>query len=373
MCFCEFIGYGCGHTSVGVNRTCPLTTALYTNPACPKPGCRPFLSDQFCFPCSRIFHARRLDIAEHVAEVEHRWMHNHGACGCPVVFPPGIGPTFVQRESGGSEGPNGGDGPSTAAQGHGEQTDAPPLWRETEVGGKPEVGIRRPSLYAPEWTGDHAKEHKKGKCKCNISFKGYKPHSFKDPIPENHSGKFISPETSTAWGNVILTLGNNIAVPPYLPIEMMPYYDPNESYYARYVQPTAVGEPARYVMSSPENHPFGHASEALVDVQTVHVSPPEVRIPGHHIGVGLSFQDELPSTVEYPQPEDNLAAFPIGAGPEGQSHAGSFDNCRLNVNIFGPQDEQQQQQQQPQQPQQQQQQQQQQPQQQQKRPASTDF
>ncbi|KAI0889696.1 uncharacterized protein GGS22DRAFT_194082 [Annulohypoxylon maeteangense] len=83
MCFTEFLGYTCGHTSLPVKRPCPMTTQSHVNPICPFPACRPLLAFTMCPPCARIVHGRWVDIVIH----EHEFMHARGACHCPVRFP----------------------------------------------------------------------------------------------------------------------------------------------------------------------------------------------------------------------------------------------------------------------------------------------
>ncbi|KAI1799818.1 hypothetical protein F4811DRAFT_557466 [Daldinia bambusicola] len=83
MCFVEYVGYTCGHTSLPVVRPCPMTTQMHTNPTCPRPACRPMLPPTMCPSCGRILHGRFVDIVEH----EHRFMHERGACPCDIRFP----------------------------------------------------------------------------------------------------------------------------------------------------------------------------------------------------------------------------------------------------------------------------------------------
>ncbi|KAI2776789.1 hypothetical protein F4815DRAFT_330188 [Daldinia loculata] len=107
MCFVEYVGYTCGHTSVPVMRPCPMTTQMHNNPCCPHPACRPMLPPTMCPACGRILHGRFIDIIEY----EHRFMHERGACSCSIRFPhlqqprmvtrsgSGYGPTFGLSES----------------------------------------------------------------------------------------------------------------------------------------------------------------------------------------------------------------------------------------------------------------------------------
>ncbi|RYP47050.1 hypothetical protein DL768_006845 [Monosporascus sp. mg162] len=117
MCFIEYLGYTCGHTGDSVLRPCPLTTCAHVNPVCPVPAVRPQLSRDHCPACRRVMHNRWVDIMEE----EHRWMHERGACGCPVEFPALMQPRMIGRD-----GPDYGGGAGGAvsarpnAQGHGQ-------------------------------------------------------------------------------------------------------------------------------------------------------------------------------------------------------------------------------------------------------------
>ncbi|KAI1443084.1 hypothetical protein F5Y02DRAFT_226832 [Annulohypoxylon stygium] len=95
MCFTEFLGYTCGHTSVPVKRPCPMTTQSHVNPVCPSPACRPLLALTMCPSCARIVHGRWIDIVVH----EHQFMHARGVCHCPVRFPPHQQPRVLSQHA----------------------------------------------------------------------------------------------------------------------------------------------------------------------------------------------------------------------------------------------------------------------------------
>lgn len=67
-----------------------------------------------------------------------------------------------------------------------------------------------------------------------------------------------------------------------------------------------------------------------VDIQTVHYPGNGLQIAGNQTICGPFEQTGLPSIVEFQQPQVAIAGFPIGAGPEGQSHAGDWETCSLN-------------------------------------------
>ncbi|KAI0842283.1 hypothetical protein F5Y06DRAFT_259434 [Hypoxylon sp. FL0890] len=94
MCFIEYLGYTCGHTSMPIKRPCPLTTQLHNNPCCPNAAVRPILAQTMCPGCARLLHGRYVNIIEH----EHRFMHERGACNCDVKFPYLQQPRVVQHE-----------------------------------------------------------------------------------------------------------------------------------------------------------------------------------------------------------------------------------------------------------------------------------
>ncbi|KAI1143318.1 hypothetical protein F5Y05DRAFT_149376 [Hypoxylon sp. FL0543] len=105
MCFLEFIGYTCGHTSVPVKRPCPLTTQLHNLPCCANAAARPFLVGEMCPGCTRVVHGRFINIIE----FEHRFMHERGTCHCEVKFPHLQQPRVVTHEVPGVASTNIGD------------------------------------------------------------------------------------------------------------------------------------------------------------------------------------------------------------------------------------------------------------------------
>ncbi|KAI0854132.1 hypothetical protein F5Y00DRAFT_267398 [Daldinia vernicosa] len=121
MCFVEYVGYTCGHTSVPVMRPCPMTTQMHNNPCCPHPACRPMLPSSMCPACGRILHGRFIDIIEY----EHRFMHERGACSCGIRFPHLQQPRMVTRSGSGS---GSGYGPTSFGLG---EPPAPPIFPAT--------------------------------------------------------------------------------------------------------------------------------------------------------------------------------------------------------------------------------------------------
>ncbi|KAI1128930.1 hypothetical protein F5Y10DRAFT_264680 [Nemania abortiva] len=334
MCFAEYLGYVCGHTSIAVNRPCPMTTHLFNNPCCPQPATRPYLTGTMCYPCNRIIHGRRIDIAE----FEHRWMHERGACSCDVKFPAMQEPKLVQRTWRADEGETGatvGAGVGTSAAGagsymqhvpppvpswqpmqpntagRGEGTNLP-LFEEAQVGGNVEVSVRLPSIWGAEWTQDHAKLHESGECSCYVSFERYKPIDINEDQEEAGGAKSD------------------------------PACNPQDYMSGR----TPTGHVARWATNGPPNSllddilgPIQEDQTAYggrpVDVQTMHFQPRGPPIVGYPIASGPTPESSgLPTIVEFSQPDTTLGGFPIGAGPEGESHAGDFETCSLNLEDF---------------------------------------
>ncbi|KAK7745722.1 hypothetical protein SLS62_009603 [Diatrype stigma] len=209
MCFAEYLGYTCGHTSMSVLRTCPQTTEAPTNPVCNHPATRPQLGQTFCVACAHIQHKRWNNIAEQ----EHRWMHERGACGCPVKFPNLMQPRMIVgggrrgsygimspdgntctvygggygskkggKRSGGKNWRRGGGGggynhhnyAQQASRAQQQKDDYPPL-QEIREGDDFRYAVRLPSTYGVEWAWDHEKLHRDGKCFCNVRFDKYVP------------------------------------------------------------------------------------------------------------------------------------------------------------------------------------------------------
>ncbi|KUI66359.1 hypothetical protein VM1G_02072 [Cytospora mali] len=207
MCFSEFIGYTCGHSSSEVLRPCPMTTQLYTNPLCGRYARRPILAPKMCPACQRVLHGR----AVLIVEWEHRWMHERGVCGCEVQFPDLFRPRVVGRNQpfektreniprandntgNGTGNRNGEVKIALSKMGGNNKTGAknvPALYQETITttmpGGnkKPEVSIRIPSFYGAEWVDEHRQLHIKGSCKCSGDFSFYQTPADYQVVPSS--------------------------------------------------------------------------------------------------------------------------------------------------------------------------------------------
>lgn len=202
MCFSEFIGYTCGHSSAEVLRPCPMTTQLHTNPVCARHARRPVLAPEMCPACQRVLHGR----AVLITEWEHRWMHERGACGCEVQFPDLFRPRVAGRENGpGAAGGSTGNGrsntgaksnpgakktlPRIGGNSKAGAKNVPALYQETlttTVPGdskKPEVAVRIPSFYGAEWVDEHRQLHLQGSCKCLGDFSFYKTPANYQVVP----------------------------------------------------------------------------------------------------------------------------------------------------------------------------------------------
>ncbi|KAI0486495.1 hypothetical protein F4859DRAFT_511483 [Xylaria cf. heliscus] len=401
MCFAEYIAYTCGHTSVAVNRPCPMTTHLHNNPCCPRPACRPFLAHTMCPSCNRILHSRRVDIVEY----EHRWMHERGACGCDVQFPALLHPRIVRRSTAvadeddteggdefdapdagfasarsgfvatGSHHGAGGQAAQSDFRGRGEERAAIPLYQEAQVGESVEVAVRLSSLYAAEWTRDHAKLHETGQCRCPVSFERYKPADVGDSLDEDDGT-----EVARAWNpSYDRAFFKEASHPSHLePPPPDPSYSMNPG-------PSSDGaNPANNMRNNPYEHdriPPGHVARWAMegppgslldeilgpvarhhgapvpvsaptrgghpaDRQTVHYETSGVPISGYPIACPPFATSEgagLPSIVDFGQPDVTIAGFPIGAGPEGEPHSRDFETCgrslRSSSNSGGDRDD----------------------------------
>lgn len=138
MCFAEFIGYTCGHTSYEVLRPCPLTTMSPSSPICTLYARRPFLAREMCPACQRILYRR----ADAILKGEHRWMHERGVCGCRIYLP-NLPKNRVTHRIADYVG---GDGAS----------------------------VHSSTFYRVEWVEDHRQLHKDGACMCAGDFTFYK-------------------------------------------------------------------------------------------------------------------------------------------------------------------------------------------------------
>lgn len=238
MCFTEFIGYTCGHTSPEVLRPCPMTTNSHTNPICSSHGRRPILAEEMCPACQRILHGR----AVLILEWEHHWMHERGVCGCPVVFPDLIRPRVVGRgrpfeateqvqhdtnkenktsRVGKGKSKNDGKGktttnltdhastlPKTRSATHTEArlsslpkrptTDNGVAFKKTSAKKNPGMKgeskpagfeVRIASFYGVEWVDEHRQLHKAGSCQCPGDFSFYQtPEAYRNASSSSRYG-----------------------------------------------------------------------------------------------------------------------------------------------------------------------------------------
>ncbi|KAI0430207.1 hypothetical protein F5Y09DRAFT_356214 [Xylaria sp. FL1042] len=316
-------------------------------------------------------HGRRVDIAEY----EHRWMHERGACDCEVKFPGLQQPRLIKRSSIVEERATA----STTKAGHfaisernvppttrynagnpqitrsniprQSEWSAVPMYTEARVGDNVEVAVRLTSLYGAEWTKDHAKLHDSGKCKCPVSFERYKPLNINDDTDEDESpgiGYSDSPDQvqKTSYDVSSPTYSYKLkapmtAIPSYASDVRTPSIDKNlgaDPHFPHGYDQIAAGDIARWAVDGPQGSLLDHILGPIgpdtskyggcpVDIQTMHYPKTGIPISGNPIACETSQESGLRSIVEYQQPEKTLAGFPIGAGPEGESHAGDFDAC----------------------------------------------
>ncbi|KAI7782364.1 hypothetical protein LA080_013639 [Diaporthe eres] len=337
MCFSEFIGYTCGHSSPEVLRPCPMTTQFYTNPLCTQHARRPILAPEMCPACQRVIHGR----AVLITEWEHRWMHERGACGCEVRFPDLIRPRVVSRsrpgQSIGRTGPTRNNTmgsknnaassvslPKTERSNTAGCKGVPAHYQErsTKVGQhKLEVAVRIPSLYGAEWVDEHRQLHKDGSCKCAGDFSFYKTPEPNQSVPsssalvENGPGQVVQTKSSS----------NEAA-----------QLEPSTPSHRQEVSRATTPKPPPLVVSS--SYPHVHAPQrspgAIYDVDPTKSTNRLYNFAcneGSNMASLADFQ-----AVEFPRAEGTLplVGLPIGAGPEGApdlSHVGSFEDCVLHT------------------------------------------
>lgn len=380
MCFSEFIGYTCGHSSPEVLRPCPMTTQFYTNPLCTQHARRPILAPEMCPACQRVIHGR----AVLITEWEHRWMHERGVCGCAVQFPDLIRPRVVSRSRAGQAiGKN--VQARNNAQGFkkdGMPSDSVPKTGRGSVAGtkgvpahyqerspkagqhKLEVAVRIPSLYGAEWVDEHRQLHKEGSCKCAGDF------SFYTPLEPNQSGPSSSALLDNCSGQAVQTkattqrfLGHshahpqNTAASPYLnpqgpsdlgvshfepshfsipPHHLPPphqgdaltqEYSSNEAVQLKPSTPsrtqttarTTTPKPPPLVVSSsyPQTHAPQRSPGAIYEVDPAKSTNRLYNLACNE-GANMAALADFQS-VEFPRAEGTLplVGLPIGAGPEG--------------------------------------------------------
>ncbi|KAL2165918.1 hypothetical protein VTG60DRAFT_3609 [Thermothelomyces hinnuleus] len=216
MCYQEFIAYQCGHRSLSVVRTCPMTTAGHNFAICSIRPHKPYYAETMCTPCERQLHSRWVLIREW----EHRWLHERGACGCEVIFPglldtprvigdaseagnaipstsSAASPADAEEDKNNVEEATASKGSGDAAmsgttsQGGLEKTTTsfgsggrvPALFSESVTStGEHRLAVRLPGLFAAEWKADHAILHKTGKCHCAATFAPFKPQISDDEL-----------------------------------------------------------------------------------------------------------------------------------------------------------------------------------------------
>ncbi|KAI1639536.1 hypothetical protein F4809DRAFT_656947 [Biscogniauxia mediterranea] len=403
MCFVEFIGYTCGHTSVPLNRECPMTTHLHSNPCCPAPATRPFLASEMCPPCARIIHGRWVQILE----MEHRFMHERGACGCEVRFPALQQPRLVTATGAREDGTEGysisnyatpymtSQFPSSEASTSGGASQVPPLYQETQGQGTAGVAVRLPSLYAAEWTTDHAKLHESGNCKCRVRFQTYQ-----SPLLEEYDEELKREAREELENKVRTGKGKQKAAPapiadPVPQDRYAPTMPNHQQYRTTYPQANHPVSQSTYpelknpTLDSPQ--PGGFSGYAQHDLATHSYGPPSSQAaastrqdaaPHDHdqqqqyayrsnpalaaasgLGVGQPARwacsppdlypldaalgaagpmaeqqaahpvDLQPMSINWNQRRVPLASLPIGAGAEGSPHTAPFAECRLSREV----------------------------------------
>ncbi|OTB05946.1 hypothetical protein M426DRAFT_21377 [Hypoxylon sp. CI-4A] len=381
MCFTEYLGYTCGHTSVPVKRPCPLTTQIYNLRSCSNAACRPQLCQTMCFACTRILHGRYINIIEY----EHRYMHERGACGCEVTFPEMQQPRVITRADGRKSYPDStlsplatpftpmNTRPSTPtppgaftfspearvfhrgapehrinhypSPARASASTLPPLYEEHEHSKGVDISLRTVSQYGAEWRQDHKPLHDNGHCDCEIKFEKYTGHM--DVLKEaaDNDG-----DTDTASMDEPIIDSNVHPMPPPSNIGESSFQGARRG--AMPPTPTASNASTDIIMppyttsSVPIPRPMTSHYWGYVPVHTM--EPPSGRparwaCAPHDSSVVNRMQTDNPAvmaqqhashpldmqTVWYNPTETPIAGLPVGAGPEGDSHMPPFEECEL--------------------------------------------
>ncbi|KAI1075716.1 hypothetical protein F5B20DRAFT_377392 [Whalleya microplaca] len=389
MCFTEYIGYTCGHTSLPVKRPCPLTTQQHSHPSCPRSAARPILAPGMCPPCARILHFRHVNIVE----FEHRFMHERGACGCPVRFPflqhprvvapggvmghqnhnhnhnqgqssgggagggnkgnKGKGKKANNRGGGGAGGSGNASSSTSSSAAKKGQPKLPPLYEEEpQAGGNVGVAVRLPSVYGAEWNQEHAPLHQHdgpGNCNCEIRFDNYvspymgwpaeQQQLLEGPATTNIAstavGRIEGPAITNTTSSSIAVANTNTAIAR---IEGPAVLHPPIGPPALFIEP-----PADEYQQYPQQYPGGVPPRSDYPGWPPTPTPPPPGRPARwtfnapragSAPAEAEQQRQRPldmQTVWYEAGTEAvpMAGLPIGAGPEGDSHMPPFEDCEL--------------------------------------------
>ncbi|KAJ4296135.1 hypothetical protein N0V88_004838 [Collariella sp. IMI 366227] len=348
MCFQEFLAYQCGHRSMAVVRTCPMTTAGHNFPICSIKPDKIYYAETMCAPCERQLHSRWVLIREW----EHRWLHERGACGCEVTFPGLLHTTRVIGETDLVEGSQ-----STTDQGHlallsteehqnessmskalvvsAESSRAesrlsiprstasdghkkiPAIFTETITEDQHRIAIRLPSLYAAEWQADHRALHEAGKCSCPIDFAPFRPQ-----IPDEE----LTPEDREVLRQFremeeAANVNSQNNAPDHSQLD--PEAERIAGIHKAFGAFTMEGESSR---ANTQGLP-------LEQVQmTGYGAEQGAAAAGDETGRGKMADDEgVPPQQQQFMPAIPLCGLPMGAGSEGVSHMPSWMDCRLRT------------------------------------------
>ncbi|ROW11038.1 hypothetical protein VMCG_00907 [Cytospora schulzeri] len=385
MCFSEFIGYTCGHSSAEVLRPCPMTTQLHTNPLCARHARRPILAPEMCPACQRVLHGR----AVLITEWEHRWMHERGVCGCEVRFPDLVRPRVVGRENG----PGAANGYGAGRGGGGNMEvyvsslprmggtngvggkSVPAIYQETLTttadggGRKPEVAIRMPSFYGAEWVDEHRQLHLKDSCKCPGDFSFYKtPASYQAVTSSSvhHRREQVvriadsQPSQIRSSQNGTMSAQNNPQKPPNTRNSRPAY--PSYPHLQQATHTQTSHTPQHVLSHQVRNNQSQMQQHSAVPGQTFtkcgdttgpsipprstgaiyEVDPAKSTNKLYNFacneGAKITSCADMQS-VDFPKPSGvlPLVGLPIGAGPEGPAdlpHTGDFNYCVLHANLL---------------------------------------
>lgn len=210
MCFKDRLVYQCGHTHFPVIRPCPQVTEDPRSPICTIQSSNEFMQATMCVTCEKLLHNRWVLVQEAL----HRFDHERGICGCPVIFPnlrcrprlitsgdhdtdsskqqlpnppvPVHGPMVLSSQRQPENSPD--SQVRNNASTRNDDWEVPEIYREgTNSDGTRKVDVRIAGLYAAEWLKDHGHLHETGQCHCAATF---------EPVPDPEEAELNADERS---------------------------------------------------------------------------------------------------------------------------------------------------------------------------------
>ncbi|XXG94952.1 ndufs2, NADH ubiquinone oxidoreductase 49 kd subunit [Hypoxylon texense] len=186
-----------------------------------------------------------------------------------------------------------------------------PLFEERQdaTSKKPTVSVRMPSLYGAEWLADHAPLHEDGRCSCPVRFAKYESP--------------LAAELRELGAEVEAGLSDINTLAEYDAQYLARRASGDTSGPAAGTDETTQGEPRQNPLEPSIPHVTtnpGHPARWACSPDNGNAATSSAHYANHPIDM---------QTAWYDQAEVPLAGLPIGAGPEGDSHMPSFEQCEL--------------------------------------------